>query len=231
MTLRMGDAIYPANLPPGLDAYAGYVDGRWPDYQAEIARFPNAHHLSIDATGTVDADCADVETGDLSSWAGYTVGYASASRIGNLIQVDGRPKKLWVAHGTNVPHICTSAACWPSSPVPWVADGTQWTNHGGVWDESLLDDNFFDYQQPTEAPDVLDANDQAWIEGRLNHYFTLVLFGDSEAAALGQAPQGHPANLYQMKQEVDAMKAELDALKTAGGTAPTYTGSITLTPG
>ena len=47
-----------------------------------------------------------------------------------------------------MPHICTSTQCWPSSPVAWEADGTQWTNHGGAWDESLLSENFFDYQGP-----------------------------------------------------------------------------------
>lgn len=141
----MGDGP-PANLPAGLDAYGGYVNvsgigETWPAVEA----MPAAHHLPITTNGSV-ADCADVENGAMSSWAGYPVGYASASRIGDLILSQGRPRKLWVAHGTDVPHLCTSDVCWPSSPVRWTADGTQWGNHGGLWDESLLLNDFFDYR-------------------------------------------------------------------------------------
>lgn len=149
MTLRMGDGPV-ANLPAGLDAYAGYADtgGIGVTYPGVVAKYPDAHHLSISVHGQAPAECGDVESGSLASWKGYTVGYASTSRAGDLIRVDGRPRKLWTAHYTNTPHICTSRICWPSSPTIWEADGTQWTDHAGAWDESLLLDNFFDFQQP-----------------------------------------------------------------------------------
>lgn len=227
MTLRMADGL-PANLPAGLQAYAGYVDdgGDGITYPTVLADFPTARHLSISVHGA-PAMCADVENGALNSWKGYTVGYCSVSRADVLVQLDGRPRKLWTAHYTGVPHIC-GPACGLTSTT---ADATQWTDHGGVWDESLLLDDFFDFQTPTPEPDVLDANDQAWIAAQLNHYFTLVLFGDSEDAAQGKTTQGHPFNLYQIKQELDAVKAELDALKAAGGSPAKYTGTINLTPG
>lgn len=147
MTLRMGDGPV-ANLPAGLDAYAGYVDDSgigvtWPG----IYLLPATYHLSISVHGYL-AMCGDVESGALNSWKSYDYGYCSADNAGVLIQRDGRPRKLWVAHYTNTPHICSSASCWPSSPVPWVADGTQWTDHGGAWDESLLSDDFFTLDAP-----------------------------------------------------------------------------------
>ena len=149
MTLRMADGVNPNNLPPGMDAYAGYTDGRWPDYNTIVANTPNAKHLSIDATGTVHADCADVENGDLTSWKGYTVGYASISKVQGLINADGRPTKLWTAHYTNVAHICNMTCGFGFTGT---ADGTQWTDHNGAWDESLLLDNFFDFQTPPPPP-------------------------------------------------------------------------------
>lgn len=143
-TLRMGDGPL-GNIPPGLDALAGYVNvsgigATWPTIQAMPARY----HLSITTNGS-PADCADVESGAMGSWAGYTVGYCAVSRVNALVAAYGRPRKLWTAHRdpTIGAHIC-SPACWAG--LVTTADGTQWTDHGGAWDESLLRDDFFDYQ-------------------------------------------------------------------------------------
>jgi len=182
MTLRMADGPV-ANLPPGLDAYAGYTDQggigiTWPAVQA----IPAAHHLSISVHGLAPAMCGDVESGALISWAGYDCGYAAASNVGALILRYGRPRRLWVAHYTGRPHICTSGQCWPSSPLPWAADGTQWTDHGGAWDESLLADNFFAAsfplppgvpvmartQLPAQALPIQSTSTAAWADGRLD---------------------------------------------------------------
>lgn len=156
--LRMGDGPV-ADLPAGLDAYAGYADQggigvTWPAVQL----LPAAYHLSISIHGA-PAMCGDVENGALNSWNGYDVGYVNTSNAGALILRDGRPRKLWTAHYTNTAHICTSAQCWPSSPVPWEADGTQWTDHGGLWDESQLADDFFDFLDPSGGTlsDLSDA--------------------------------------------------------------------------
>lgn len=145
MMLRMADGP-PPNLPPGLDAYAGYVNqsGIGVTWSQIVADHPDALHLSITTDGSA-AMCADVERGAMGQWTGYPVGYSDASHAGLLIFNYGRPRKLWTAHHNDVPHICTSSKCWPSSPVDWVADGTQWTDHQGAWDESLLAADFFDF--------------------------------------------------------------------------------------
>lgn len=62
----MLDSIYPANLPAGADAYAGYVDGRWPTYPVVKAKFPHAHVLSIAVFAADDAEACDCESGDLT---------------------------------------------------------------------------------------------------------------------------------------------------------------------
>lgn len=155
MTLRMGDGP-PANIPPGLDAVAGYVNksGIGITYPQVVAKFPNAHHLSITTNGS-PAMCADVENGAMSSWAGYRYGYCSVARVNALIAQFGRPEKLWTAHYDPAigAHIC-SPACWPG--LVTTADGTQWVDHGG-WDESLLDDNFFGPVPPTIQGDDMIA--------------------------------------------------------------------------
>ncbi len=172
VTLRMGDAIYARNLPAGLDAVGGYVDGYRADYDEVVAAFPAEKHMAIDA-GHVDNemstpfDALDMERyaftpADFPVFLGrwhrlntlLPVGYGSAGITGGIVIAAGRPRSsylLWTAHYTQIPHICTSASCAPSSPVAWTADGTQWTTHGGVWDESLLSDKFYGVP-PTPLP-------------------------------------------------------------------------------
>lgn len=132
-----------SNLPPGLDAYAGYVNisGIGITYPMVVAKYPNAQHLSITTNGS-PAMCADVESGAMSDWSGYDYGYCSVSRVNELVAKFGRPRKLWTAHQDPKigAHIC-SPACWPG--LVTTADGTQWIDHDGAWDESLLEDNFF----------------------------------------------------------------------------------------
>jgi hypothetical protein len=142
MTLRMGDGPV-ANIPPGLDAVAGYTDnsGIGVTYGPLVARFPWLKHLSISVHGQAPAMCGDVENGALSSWRGYDYGYSFVSNIEARIAADGMPKKLWIAHQNNIPHIC-EAGCYPG--LMHAADATQWTDHGNMWDESLCRDDFFD---------------------------------------------------------------------------------------
>src|SRR5579862_1128041 len=142
MPLRMADGPID-NLPEGMDAYAGYLNagGIGETFIEVVAKFPNAKHLSITTNGTY-AMCADVENGAMTTWQGYDYGYCSVSRVNDLIHLFGRPKKLWTAHQDPKigAHIC-SPVCWPG--LVTTADGTQWIDHGGLWDESLLADDFF----------------------------------------------------------------------------------------
>jgi hypothetical protein len=132
-------------LPAGLDAYAGYVNqsGIGITYPGVLSRFPNARHLSITTNGSV-AMCADVESGAMIHWTGYEYGYCSVSNVNELVAKYGRPARLWTAHYTGTAHIC-SPHCTPGLVTS--ADGTQWVDHGS-WDESLLNDNFFDLTSP-----------------------------------------------------------------------------------
>lgn len=165
MTLRMGDGP-PGNLPADLDAGAGYVNRSgigvtWPT----IAAMPYRYHLSITTDGA-PAMCADVETGAMSDWRGYAWGYCAISNAAGLIARYGRPPKLWTAHrqsgpgGVDDPHICDEA-CWAGLPAGFKADGTQWTDHGGAWDESLLADDFFELSPPIPLKEgtVIHFND------------------------------------------------------------------------
>jgi hypothetical protein len=59
----MLDSIYPANLPAGGDAYAEYVDGRWPPYATVRPKFPAAHVLSVAVFAADDAQRATASPG------------------------------------------------------------------------------------------------------------------------------------------------------------------------
>jgi hypothetical protein len=169
MTLRMADGPV-ANLPPGMDAYAGYVNASgigttYPAVQVLAAR-EKAIAFSITTNGS-PAQCADVEAGAMSTWKGYRYGYCAVSNVNALIASQGRPAKLWTSHYDPKigKHIC-SPECWPG--LVTTADGTQWVDHGG-WDESELSDDFF-------APPSTKENDTVTsieVGGQL-HVFGLI---------------------------------------------------------
>lgn len=177
MTLRMLDSIYPSNLPAGADAYAGYVDGSWPDFQAEVRKFPGAHVLSIAVFPGDDAEACDCEGGDLApgqvpGWVARQhrrgvrrpVVYASASVMPTVLPllhaagISRAQVRLWSAHYGAGKHICGPATCayrdGQGRVVP-ACDGTQWTNaargaNGSRVDESLLRGGFF--ASPSDSP-------------------------------------------------------------------------------
>lgn len=162
MTLVMGDGPV-ANLPPGLAAYAGYTNdsGIGETYPAieVLAAAQKAIPFSITTNGS-PAQCADVENGAMSDWTGYTWGYCSVSNVNSLIAKYGRPKVLWTAHQDPSigKHIC-SPSCWPG--LVTTADGTQWVDHNGLWDESVLSDTFFDpFQLPIGAIPMWGTSDK-----------------------------------------------------------------------
>lgn len=167
MTLRMADSIVAANLPTGMDAYAGYVDGNWVDYP-DVIGLPAEHFLSITTQAKNDAECLDIESGDATAadapgfvdnrhGSGFPFPklYSSISNMGAVTGAMGaRPRssyKLWSAHYDPQfgAHICGPDTCdyFGGRTTPQ-CDGTQWTDHGD-WDESLLADDFFG---PVVAP-------------------------------------------------------------------------------
>lgn len=161
--LRMADGPV-ANLPPGMDAYGGYTNHSgigvtFPEVQ-KLAKEQNAIAFSFTTNGDGIGQCADVEDHAMSSWVGYDWGYCSVARVNELIKAFGRPKKLLTAHydphfGAHIcgPHSCDYRDAQNTSLVT-TADGTQWTNHEGFWDESLLMEDFFTLSpQPITIPE------------------------------------------------------------------------------
>ena len=67
----MYDSVAAANIPATAVIAAGYVDGRWPDFDAIVARLPDAVHVSITVTGRPGAKVLDWERGnaDPPAWA------------------------------------------------------------------------------------------------------------------------------------------------------------------
>lgn len=184
MTLSMADGPVLA-LPAGLDAYAGYVNdsGIGPTYNEMVARFPDARHLSVTTDGS-PAQCADVETGAMRDWSGYDWGYCSVSWVNSLVKKYGRPKKLWTAHYTNTPHIC-STTCWPG--LVTTADGTQWSDNGGRYDVSLLSDDFFDLiPPPLEDPmPTISSDGKTIVATRTDGH--LIVIGVGPSGTFGDA--------------------------------------------
>lgn len=164
----MYDSIDLSQFPDNPEAVAGYVGGHWPTYDALVAKFPSAHHLSIAVTAAQYARCLDVEPGDASpaqalGWfqqhadrtQGRPVLYASASTVQAVINTMaaggvGRDEYLiWSAHYTFAEHICSPARCgYPQ------ADATQWTDKalGRNLDQSQCQDYFFGVAPPAPTP-------------------------------------------------------------------------------
>ena len=165
----MYDAVDVSNLPPGAAAYAGYVDGSWPTYGTLKARFPGAHILSITVFGN-DAECADVENGDMTISGIYgwfrnqearkvwkPCIYSSVSgmdRVAATMTANGFARssyRLWSAHYGAGEHICGPSSC---RLMHENADGTQWTDFvlGRSLDQSLLVAGFFGGSAPPPPP-------------------------------------------------------------------------------
>ena len=167
MTLRMADAILPGNLPTGFDAYAGYDDGNWPDFQAVAAAHGSAHLLELTVFLANRGEGIDDEPGDASDADTVTyvaerlaagewrpVVYASITRMANIVALQTAASherasyRLLSAHYGAGTHICGPTTC----KLGPQCDGTQWIDHG-PWDESLLADDFFE-PAPLTTPEV-----------------------------------------------------------------------------
>lgn len=155
--LTMFDSINVKEIPGGAAASAGYVDGRWPTFP----QLRTPHRLSIAVFARDDADCLDVENGDSTvgeagAWVKrqqargvrLPVVYTSVSQARALLAalaaegVQRSDIRLWTAHYTFVPHICSPACGFGFTGK---ADGTQYTDHafGRNLDASLVADYFF----------------------------------------------------------------------------------------
>lgn len=169
--ISMFDSVTVSELPSGSAyAYAGYIGGNWPTYNAVKAKFPGHQVLSIAVNASETAQALDVEAGDAT--AGQAPGwysrmkaagvsrpcfYASISnmqQVINALEDDGIARssfRLWSAHYSGSSHVCGPSSCGESRIA---MDGTQFTDTamGRNLDESLLVADFFSTVAPAPAP-------------------------------------------------------------------------------
>jgi hypothetical protein len=145
----MYDSTVVAHIPSGAVAVAGYVNGSFANFNAMVARFPHAKHLSISVNSSGNAKCLDIEKGDATpadapAWVRRQhargekepVVYANTSTMPAVIDAltkNGIKRDeylVWTAHYTNIPHV------EPGS------DATQWQDHDELYDESLCESWF-----------------------------------------------------------------------------------------
>lgn len=166
----MYDAVTLSNIPSNAQAVAGYVDGRWQTWRDVLARWPRARHVSITVTGRLEADCVDVEQGDVSpqgalQWLRrmHALGhhapaiYASVDTwAAQLIPLLAREfqrsqYRVWTAHYTGRWHRC-SQRCNERCVIP--VDATQFTNQAlsRDLDASAALPTFFTSHSPAGGP-------------------------------------------------------------------------------
>lgn len=124
---RCADSTTVADLPLGVDGYAGYLDGLWPTYVAMVARFPFARHISIATRATTaGADAYDVESGDLTP--------AQCPAVWHRERAAGREPVAYVNHTERVLVRAAFIAAAMTEPRYWLAtlDGTT------PWDAGLV---------------------------------------------------------------------------------------------
>jgi hypothetical protein len=168
VTLTMYDSTNVGTLPPGADAYAGYVQGAFQTFAALQRLFApgGAHLLSIAVFASGDADCLDIESGDATvaqapGWVKRQLArgahrpclYTSVSNMDALVSALGgagisrTEVRLWSAHYGQGKHICGPSTCGLTGHA---CDGTQWTDAalGRSLDESILLNDFFSLSAP-----------------------------------------------------------------------------------
>jgi len=237
----MLDSITVGNLPPGADAYAGYVNGNWPTYPAVKTRFPGVPVLSIAVTPAADAECCDCESGDLTpgqvpAWVRRQltrdvtrpVVYCSASIAGAVLRdlatagIKRNEVRLWSAHYAGR-HICGPGVC----PYPQ-ADGTQWRDNapganGSRVDESLLHDGFFGGDDMAISADDLKAIAKAVLDTdgliQAPDYWAKANPGKDPHWSLHSCVQYLMARAHHTEVSADAAKAALADLPAGGADA------------
>lgn len=163
----MFDGVTAATVPVGSWAVAGYVNGEWPSYDALVAEFPSAVHLTVSVNATGRAKILDVENGDASPaeaprWvldqraAGdpYPVVYMNQATWPAVKQQFAAqqvtPPLYWVAAYT--------ADALPPSAIPVGAVAVQYYDFGG-YDASVVAD-YWPGVDPEPAPTVVSMVDQ-----------------------------------------------------------------------
>jgi hypothetical protein len=148
----MYDSTEVSQIPSNPPAVAGYVDGKYANFNLMLKRFPRAHHLSIAVFPNDNAHCLDVEPGDATptqapEWVRRQhargikrpVLYGSRSSMDEIKPILARngikrtEVLLWVADPTGTSHI----------PSGFDACQWNWKALGRNLDESLCEPWFF----------------------------------------------------------------------------------------
>ena len=122
MILQMGDGVDPANIPQGLYAVAGYVDGLfvWPKLAWLRFRGSKLVRIATNAS-TDDGDALDVENGDATP--AQAPGWVSMRRRA------GRVPAVYCNQDTWPLVLAAFAAAAVSDPLSWRADWNVPTAH------------------------------------------------------------------------------------------------------
>lgn len=171
--ITMFDDITVSALPSGHEyAYGGYTGGHWPTFGELTGRFPGHRLFSIAVQSLDDGECLDIEKGDAGiadapGWYERQVArgvfrpglYTSAGNLAALERtmaahhIERAAYRLWSAHYTGRPHLCSPRSCGFGLSE---ADGTQFTDRalGLSLDQSILLPNFFDGRPVPGKPPV-----------------------------------------------------------------------------
>lgn len=153
-SLTFYDAVNAQDVPPGAKCVAGYADGAFRSLGPLRERFPAALWLSIATSPSTDAMVLDVESGDATPEEGLKwirrqitrgvkrpviyCSLAGVPRLESLLHTSGLTRsdiRLWTAHWTRRPHICSSAC---GVPMNEPAGATQYdSNNKRGYDTSL----------------------------------------------------------------------------------------------
>jgi hypothetical protein len=148
--LRMFDSVTAADIPPDVDAVAGYVDGHWRWSTSDWDRFVTKRRIRIATLATtLDADALDVEFGDATP--DQAPGWVRHCRPA--------PGRLPLVYCNRTLRPLVERACAGLRYLLWIAtlDGhqvtqpgataTQWAGQtsgsGGHFDLSLIDAAYF----------------------------------------------------------------------------------------
>lgn len=158
----MYDSTTVADLPADGDLYLGYVDGRWPTIEALRKRFPHKPIVRVTVTGaTLDAEAADVESGDLTprSGAAWAKRKIAAGQVPTLYYpASWEPQILEALRAAGVP--ARRVQLFPASydgkaQLPRGKIAKQYANPkltGGHYDASVVADHWPGIDPPTATP-------------------------------------------------------------------------------
>jgi hypothetical protein len=165
-TMTMYDGVDAGTVPAGAAIYAGYVDGEWQSYDALVAKFPGALHVSICVTSADSARALDVESGDATPEE--APGWAARMRAaGNPYPVVYMDESNWPAvkaafssQGVAAPLYWVAAYVSDPSTVPAIPSGAiavQYYDYGG-YDASAAAD-YWPGLDAAPSPTLTDEQD------------------------------------------------------------------------